>query len=75
MAVHNPPTAIPDMAGKVSNAKAPEQTFEEVKFLKRLIEEQKTVRVRHSPFACLSLENERCAAIRAAMVGRPVSSF
>jgi host factor-I protein len=40
---------IPDkMAGKVSNTKAPEQTFEEVKFLKRLIDEQKTVRVRLS---------------------------
>ena len=36
------------MAGKISNTKAPEQTFEEVKYLKRLIEEQKTVRVRLS---------------------------
>jgi host factor-I protein len=36
------------MAGKVSNAKAPEQTFEEVKYLKRLIEEHKLVRVRLS---------------------------
>jgi host factor-I protein len=36
------------MAGKISNAKAPEQTFEEVKYLKRLIEEQVPVRVRLS---------------------------
>jgi host factor-I protein len=36
------------MAGKVSSVKAPEQTFEEVKYLKRLIEEQKTVRVKLS---------------------------
>jgi host factor-I protein len=36
------------MAGKISNTKAPEQTFEEVKYLKRLIEEQKTVRVKLS---------------------------
>jgi host factor-I protein len=36
------------MAGKISNIKAPEQTFEEVKYLKRLIEEQKTVRVKLS---------------------------
>jgi host factor-I protein len=36
------------MAGKVSNTKAPEQTFEEVKYLKRLIEEHKTVRVKLS---------------------------
>ena len=36
------------MAGKVSNTKAPEQTFEEVKYLKRLIEEQKPVRVKLS---------------------------
>ncbi|HWZ32405.1 MAG TPA: hypothetical protein VNX18_13790 [Bryobacteraceae bacterium] len=36
------------MAGKISNTKAPEQTFEEIKYLKRLIEEQKTVRVRLS---------------------------
>ena len=27
------------MAGKISNAKAPEQTFEEVKYLKRLIDD------------------------------------
>jgi len=42
---------IPDkhpMAGKVSNTKAPEQTFEEVKYLKQLIEDHKTVRVRLS---------------------------
>ncbi len=37
-----------EMAGKVSNTKAPEQTFEEVKFLKHLIEEHRTVRVRLS---------------------------
>lgn len=36
------------MAGKISNAKAPEQTFEEVKYLKRLIEERIPVRVRLS---------------------------
>ncbi len=36
------------MAGKVSNTKAPEQTFEEVKFLKRLIDDRVTVRVRLS---------------------------
>jgi len=36
------------MAGKVSNAKAPEQTFEEVKYLKRLIEDRVPVRVRLS---------------------------
>ncbi len=36
------------MAGKVSNTKAPEQTFEEVKYLKRLIEEHRTVRVKLS---------------------------
>jgi len=36
------------MAGKVSNTKAPEQTFEEVKYLKRLIEERIPVRVRLS---------------------------
>ncbi len=36
------------MAGKISNTKAPEQTFEEVKYLKRLIEEQVPVRVRLS---------------------------
>ena len=36
------------MAGKVSNAKAPEQTFEEVNYLKRLIESQTPVRVRLS---------------------------
>jgi host factor-I protein len=36
------------MAGKISNTKAPEQTFEEIKYLKRLIEEEKTVRVRLS---------------------------
>ena len=36
------------MAGKISNTKAPEQTFEEVKYLKRLIDEQKTVRVKLS---------------------------
>jgi host factor-I protein len=36
------------MAGKVSNTKAPEQTFEEVKYLKHLIEERIPVRVRLS---------------------------
>jgi len=36
------------MAGKISQTKAPEQTFEEVKYLRRLIEEQKTVRVKLS---------------------------
>ena len=36
------------MAGKVSNAKAPEQTFEEVKYLRRLIEERSPVRIRLS---------------------------
>jgi host factor-I protein len=32
--------------GKVSNAKAPEQTFEEVRYLRRLIEDRVRVRVR-----------------------------
>ena len=36
------------MAGKVSQAKAPEQTLEEVNFLKRLIENRVRVRVRLS---------------------------
>ena len=36
------------MAGKVSNTKAPEQTFEEVKYLKRLIDDRVPVRVRLS---------------------------
>lgn len=36
------------MAGKVSNTKAPEQTFEEVKYLKHLIEDRIPVRVRLS---------------------------
>lgn len=36
------------MAGKISNTKAPEQTFEEVKYLRRLIDEQVPVRVRLS---------------------------
>ncbi len=36
------------MAGKISNAKAPEQTFEEVKYLKRLIDDRVPVRVRLS---------------------------
>ncbi|HUA86926.1 MAG TPA: hypothetical protein VMB85_23875 [Bryobacteraceae bacterium] len=36
------------MAGKVSNTKAPEQTFEEVKYLRRLIDERVPVRVRLS---------------------------
>lgn len=34
------------MAGKVSNAKAPEQTLEEVNFLRRLIENRTPVRIR-----------------------------
>jgi hypothetical protein len=38
----------PVVAGKVSNTKAPEQTFEEVNYLKRLIDDQVTVRVRLS---------------------------
>ena len=36
------------MAGKISNTKAPEQTFEEVKYLKHLIEARARVRVRLS---------------------------
>lgn len=36
------------MAGKISSAKAPEQTFEEVKYLKRLIDDRVRVRVRLS---------------------------
>jgi host factor-I protein len=36
------------VAGKISNAKAPEQTFEEVKYLKRLIDHHIPVRVRLS---------------------------
>jgi host factor-I protein len=36
------------VAGKISQAKAPDQTFEEVKYLKRLIEERVPVRVRLS---------------------------
>lgn len=36
------------MAGKVSQAKAPEQTFEEVRYLKRLIENRTPVRVKLS---------------------------
>jgi host factor-I protein len=36
------------VAGKISNAKAPEQTFEEVKYLKRLIDDRIPVRVRLS---------------------------
>ena len=34
------------MAGKVSNVKAPEQTFEEVRYLRRLIEDRVRVRIR-----------------------------
>ena len=34
------------MAGKISQAKAPEQTFEEVKYLRHLIEHKIPVRVR-----------------------------
>ena len=36
------------MAGKVSQAKAPDQTLEEVNYLKRLIENRVRVRVRLS---------------------------
>lgn len=36
------------MAGKVSNSKAPEQTFEEVRYLRRLIDNHTRVRVRLS---------------------------
>jgi small nuclear ribonucleoprotein (snRNP)-like protein len=36
------------VAGKISNTKAPEQTFQEVKYLKRLIDDQVPVRVRLS---------------------------
>lgn len=36
------------VAGKLSNSKAPEQTFEEVRYLKRLIEDRVPVRVRLS---------------------------
>ena len=36
------------MAGKISQAKAPDQTLEEVNFLKRLIENRVKVRVRLS---------------------------
>ena len=36
------------MAGKISQAKAPDHTFEEVRYLKRLIEERTPVRLRLS---------------------------
>jgi sRNA-binding regulator protein Hfq len=36
------------VSGKISNAKAPEQTFEEVRYLKRLIEERVPVHIRLS---------------------------
>ncbi len=36
------------MPGKISSTKAPDQTFEEVKYLKRLIDDQVPVRVRLS---------------------------
>ncbi len=36
------------MAGKVSSTKAPEQTFEEVNYLRRLIEDRVVVKVRLS---------------------------
>ena len=39
---------VNEVAGKISNAKAPEQTFEEVNYLRRLIEERVPVRVRLS---------------------------
>jgi len=34
------------MAGKVSQAKAPEQTFEEVRYLRHLIEDRVRIRIR-----------------------------
>ena len=37
-----------EVAGKVSQAKAPEQTFEEVRYLKQLIEAKTPVRIRLS---------------------------
>jgi host factor-I protein len=36
------------MAGKVSSTKAPEQTFEEVNYLRRLVEDRVPVKVRLS---------------------------
>ena len=36
------------MPGKISAAKAPDQTFEEVNYLKKLIEDRTTVRVKLS---------------------------
>ena len=36
------------MAGKISQAKAPDQTFEEVKYLRHLIDDRVPVRVRLS---------------------------
>lgn len=36
------------MPGKISQTKAPEQTFEEVRYLKRLIDDRISVRVRLS---------------------------
>ena len=36
------------MPGKISTTKAPDQTFEEVNYLKKLIEDRTTVRVRLS---------------------------
>jgi hypothetical protein len=36
------------VAGKISNTKAPEQTFEEVKYLKHLIDDQIPIRVKLS---------------------------
>ena len=36
------------MAGKISKAKAPDHTFEEVRYLQRLIDDQVPVRVRLS---------------------------
>lgn len=36
------------MPGKISQAKAPDQTFEEVKYLRRLIDDRIPVRVRLS---------------------------
>jgi host factor-I protein len=40
--------AQPPVPGKISQAKAPEQTLEEVNYLKRLIENRTRVRVRLS---------------------------
>ncbi len=41
-------TRAKKVPGKISSTKAPEQTFEEVKYLKRLIDDQVPVRVKLS---------------------------